>query len=183
MRNYIKLLLVLLAINAGVIFANGCAPQPKQGWQDWYENTSSYIDKTQAILAETNRIVNIYALRFEEIEKYGSSLEAESVINSLSGEAIGNLQRLRNHLIALQPPPDLENYHSLIIKALEYQIRFIDATSKGEDFNQAVEQFTLTLIEATKELRRLFIMHDAPPDYIETQDILIRELSEGLEEY
>ena len=53
-------------------------------------------------------------------------------------------------------------------------IEFINITTEQGNFDQAVEQYHLTLIEASKEVKHVFIKHDAPQGFIDNQDELIR---------
>ncbi len=181
-KNKWNLLIVflILAISQGV---QGCSDKKNVAttWEEWYAEITIYMDKTKDLLGECDELTNSYVMKYGEAEKLTSQLEKDKKIHSSALTAKSDLFKIRNQLKKLVVPQDFAVYNSKIVNIVDSYIEFVDITSRQGDFNQALDKYYLAIIEAVKEIKRAYINHDAPQDYIDTQEALIQEFSEERE--
>lgn len=169
----VSIILAIFLLNTFI--ASGYA-QTKQtytsNWDEWFSTVKEYLSTIQSLQQTRGKITGI---TIDVIQKNDKAAFWEHLPKLKQKYA-----QIINYLKNLTPPKGLNNYHKETIKIYEYDDKMWDSMAKEDlnSMNSYKVKSQVAQLEGLEDLKRLYLQHDAPEEYIAVVDNAIVQLKQ-----
>lgn len=172
------LVAILTATHSSIFCSRAYSETDILPWEKWHPQVEEYLYKTIDLTADIGSVISSHGKRIH-------IFMLPRTRRRLLADGKREIAEIGKKINSLKPPLGLAKYHKKIVGIWNEVNNFYinNPNYSNEELKKLGRNYLLAQIEIVKKIKNLFIKHGAPINYIENQNLLIKNLKEKLGKY